>query len=69
MIDVDTKYNLAQREIKATKKINMEVIKKRLIQPSKIITLTKNVVQRVEQSLKMKTIIPMCKIQVDLERS
>jgi hypothetical protein len=47
----------------------VEVIEKRLIQPSKIITLTENVVQRVEKSLKMKIIIPMCKSQDDLERT
>jgi hypothetical protein len=47
----------------------VEVIEKRLIQPSKIITLTENVMQRVEKSLRMKIIIPMCKSQADLERT
>jgi hypothetical protein len=66
--DVDTKRNLAQREIEAINEINVEVIEKRLIQPSKIITLIEDVMQCVEQSLRMKIIIPMCKSEVDLER-
>jgi hypothetical protein len=67
--DVETKRNLSQRAIEATNKLNVEVIEKRLIQPSKIITLTEDVMQHVEQILIMKIIIPMCKSQADLERT
>jgi hypothetical protein len=45
---VDTKRNLAQRAIEAISEIDVEVIEKILIQPSKIITLTEDEVQPVE---------------------
>ena len=66
---MDTKRNLSQREIEATNEINVEVIKKILIQPSKIITLTRDAMQSVEQSLMTNIIIPMCKSEADLERT
>jgi hypothetical protein len=67
--DVETKRNLDQRAIEATSKINAEVIEKRLIQTYKMITLIKDVMQRVEKSLRTKIIIPMCKSRSDLERT
>jgi len=46
--DMETKRNLAQRTIEAINEIEVEVIEKILIQPSKIVTLIEDSMQCVE---------------------
>jgi len=63
-----TKINLILKYIEEIVEINAEVVETRLIQPSIIITLTETFVQHVEQILREKVIIPMCKTKAYLER-